>query len=361
MTLHIINWAISARLVAGMAIFLTNCATAASIDSDDSLSQAIVRTIWGAGQAAPMPLSSQTLPAAEVGMLIGLSATDGFLEEYPEAEFVMYTSSGYPEVEWGFRTFLVRQPATRLAKTSRLLIYNHGHVGWYFSSPDARALLRWAYSEGYDLLLTAMPMVAWNTPPRPIRAKTWDGWGEFSPTATSHAFFPMIDTGQTHYLKFFLDPVTRSFEQVMREGKYETADMVGISGGGWSALLVGAIEPRLRKIICVAGFLPMRHRKQSGDFGDSEQVSASFYRKHTYDSLVAAASRSGTHARELWLMYNDEDPCCFGGAEATRYADELRAQGDTQVRVVIRKSKVHDLDFAAIREILAAPGRTAQD
>ncbi len=316
----------------------------------------MVEKIWGGDRGEQLRLTSRELPAAEVGMLIGLSAVDGFLAEYPGAQFQMYSATGYPELEWGFQAFLVRHPAATRS-SARLLVYNHGHVGWYFSAPDARALLRQAYNDGYDLLLTAMPMVAWNAPTHPVRAKTWDGWGAFLPTAQSHAFFAMLDTGRSHYLKFFLDPVIVPLNQTLADYSYETVDMVGISGGGWTALLVGAIEPRIRKVVSVAGFLPMRHRDQSRDFGDIEQVAASFYRIFSYDLLVAAASRPGQNGRELWLMYNSDDPSCFGGAQAARYASELRQQGNQDVRIVVRQSQKHDLDPVMIREILSGQAK----
>jgi len=348
----IFQWATFARVTAGLAICTACHGATAPSSINDSLPQAIMRTIWGPGQAAQLPVAARTLRAAEVGMQLGLSAADGFIEEYPDAEFVVYTSDGYPELEWGFRTFLVRHATAGAVKSSRLLIYNHGHVGWYFSAPTSRALLCQAYKGGYDLLLTVMPMVGWNTPTHPIRAKTWDGWGEFKPTAESHSFFAMLDTGVSHYLKFFLDPVISPLRQVLDEWDYQSVDIVGLSGGGWTALLVGAVEPKIRKIVSVAGFLPMRHRNKSRDFGDSEQVSSSFYQKHPYDQLVVAASQPAANGRELWLLYNNDDPCCFGGDEAERYANELRAQGNTSVRIMIRRSQAHDLDPAAILQIL---------
>jgi len=64
----------------------------------------------------------------------------------------------------------------------------------------------------------------------------------------------MLDTGDSSYMKFFVDPVLIPLEKAIRENAYKKIDMVGISGGGWTALLVSALEPRIDKIVSVAGF-----------------------------------------------------------------------------------------------------------
>lgn len=312
----------------------------------------MVRMIW-AGAHRERESTARSISTAEMGLQVGLSVDDGFGDEYPGAEFTEYTAPGYPELEWGSRAFLVRHPGLPAQGARRLIIYNHGHGGWYFNNPDTRALLKQVYRTGYDLLLTAMPMVGWNAPVQPVRAKTWDGWGSFMPAADSHSFFAMLNTGDTHYIKYFLDPVLVPLSNAISDHRYGSIDMVGISGGGWTALLVGAIEPRIGKIISVAGFLPMRFRNNSRDIGDSEQVSASFYRAFNYDFLVKAASESVMGRRELWLIYNEEDPCCFGGPEARRYAAELTAQGRVDVKVIVRESRAHDLDSEEVLRILA--------
>ena len=51
--------------------------------------------------------------------------------------------------------------------------------------------------------------------------------------------------------------------------------MAGLSGGGWTTTLVGALDPRIDRLYPVSGSLPMHLRRTlKSDLGDWEQSEA---------------------------------------------------------------------------------------
>lgn len=90
--------------------------------------------------------------------------------------------------------------------------------------------------------------------------------------------------------------------------------VTGLSGGGWQALMLGALDPRVEAAIPVAGFesilsgldkISAPGRTPEG-IGDMEQIPADFYSVLDYPTLVAMRA-----PRPTLLIYDATDDCCF--------------------------------------------------
>src|SRR5262245_25842524 len=112
---------------------------------------------------------------------------------------------------------------------------------------------------------------------------------------------------------------------------YRRIGMSGLSGGGWTTTLVGAIEPRLTHLYPVAGSMPFEvdidpavvGLNVSSLRGDYEQSHQRFLRgiASYLDLYVLGASfpkRKAVH------FYNAADTCCFPGIMSVAFSTELQ-------------------------------------
>ncbi|MCL2646011.1 MAG: hypothetical protein FWD61_03280 [Phycisphaerales bacterium] len=167
----------------------------------------------------------------------------------------------------------------KVASNRRLVILNPGHV-MDFNDPqypcDARtidALL----ANGYSVLAMLMPL---------------DGLGKVCPHDNLFTY-PFTDGSA---FKIFFEPIaanlnylrTRSAEDSFPS--YTDFNMVGLSGGGWTATLYPAIDPTIRVSIQVAGTLPIYLRRTRATWGDLEQTCSAFYSLAGYQDLYCLAS-----------------------------------------------------------------------
>ncbi len=126
--------------------------------------------------------------------------------------------------------------------------------------------------------------------------------------------------------RFFVDPVIVAVNYAMSIGKYLDISMMGASGGGWTTLLVAAIDPRVAKSASVAGSVPLFLRSGkcgAASVGDAEQQSqrGSLYNDITYFDLYIMAA-NGANRRHLQVN-NQFDRCCFFGISYVPYATYL--------------------------------------
>ena len=88
--------------------------------------------------------------------------------------------------------------------------------------------------------------------------------------------------------------------------------MIGISGGGWTAVIYPAIDQRISHATSVAGSIPLELRTLQRDIGDYEQRLPELYRIANYYDLYVLAS-FGTD-KKLTQVFNYEDECCFAAS-----------------------------------------------
>jgi len=101
----------------------------------------------------------------------------------------------------------------------------------------------------------------------------------------------------------------RALDTVLAVPAVDPARVVvtGLSGGGWQAVVLAALDERVGGVVPVAGFTSLRARIGcDADVGDLEQVPADLARIVDYQELTAMLA-----PRPALLAYNTDDDCCF--------------------------------------------------
>ena len=165
-----------------------------------------------------------------------------------------------------------------------LAIYHQGHLGDFriHGAGTITALL----SANYQVLAFSMPMLGMNTHPFQI---------------PEHVLL----SEREHPLRYFADPVIIALNWAEQSYDYTRRFMVGISGGGWTTVLVAGMDERIDASYPVAGSWPHYLREVYGSTGDyEEQITPN------YLELYLMATYPG---RTQVQVFNEFDECCFAG------------------------------------------------
>ena len=260
------------------------------------------------------------------------------------------------ELDYGLRSyayhFRPRQP------NKRLVIYHQGHLGGFERGIET---IEFFVSRGYHVVALAMPLVGMNNRPVVVTPR----FGRI--VLTKHDHLKMLDRP----FQPFLEPVAVVLNHALAEEQYQSVSMVGLSGGGWTATLCAAIDPRIQTSYPVAGSYPIFLRTRNdghfrgaernqwkwylqGDWGDFEQTEPSLYRIANYLELYVIGS-SGEGRRQVQVL-NRFDSCCFNGPRFQTYeeivARRVQSIGPGSFRVFLDESHhEHKISPVALAEI----------
>ncbi len=99
---------------------------------------------------------------------------------------------------------------------------------------------------------------------------------------------------------------------------FDDVSMVGISGGGWTATIAAAIDPRIKFSCPVAGSLPQAYKPVAADYEQGALFGVSDYP----DIYALGAFESGRHQRQV--LIRDEPSTLFGSVlYGTNYEAEV--------------------------------------
>lgn len=202
-----------------------------------------------------------------------------------------------------------------VAKSSNdeLLIYHAGHDGDFI---NGKSTIQFFLNKGYSVLALSMPLLGMNNQPI-VDTK------DFGPIKLeSHNHFILLESEEFSPIKYFVEPITVSLNYIETKHQFNSYHMVGLSGGGWTAVLYSAIDNRISDTFSVAGSLPFYLRSES-DLGDYEQTVPDLYRIANYLELYVLDS-SGQN-RELVQIFNKYDPCCFSNPKFNTYENEIKS------------------------------------
>lgn len=171
-----------------------------------------------------------------------------------------------------------------------LAIYHQGHGGDFrdLGQDTIFALL----DASYHVLAFSMPMRGMNTHPFET-----DEHSELSV--------------REHPLRYFIDPVVVALNWVDATYDFSRRFMVGLSGGGWTTVVVAAIDERIDASYPVAGSWPHYLRERFGFFGDYEERITP-----NYLELYLMATHPN---RQQVQIFNEFDSCCFAGPYSYDY------------------------------------------
>ena len=174
--------------------------------------------------------------------------------------------------------------------------------------------------------------------------------------ATNHgnySFFYDEENSDLDALSLFLYPHMRLIEHVVKQSEYQHKSIMGISGGGWYAVWLGALMPMLDTSVSYAGSLPLAYRNDAEHHGDWEQVYSPMYREVSYLQLyqLMLQDKFGANTRQAVLVYNDNDSCCFMNPAA--YDFKTRIAGlEFYPSVLIDESSSHSMNVSIVRDLL---------
>ena len=195
---------------------------------------------------------------------------------------------------------------------NQLIIYHQGHRGDFF---EGKETIQFFLEKNYSVLAFSMPLKGMNS--QPIIEHPQNGKIKLQ----SHNQFELLENNDYTPIKFFVEPIVVSLNYIEKEYEFESIHMVGISGGGWTAVLITALDDRINQSFSVAGSYPMFLRTEPKNFGDYEQHHSELYEVANYLDLYIIASYG--YDRKFVQIFNKFDPCCFDGDSFSLYEQEI--------------------------------------
>ena len=193
----------------------------------------------------------------------------------------------------------------------KLIIYHQGHNAVSLNGFDNHSfdqdipLIQNFLDRNYSVLIFSMPGKGMNNEP----IITHEKFGTLK--LNSHNHFELIENSDFHPIRFFIEPVVLTLNQIENDYEFKKFSMIGLSGGGWTTLIVSAIDDRIQESFSIAGSFPIWLRSDTRDYGDYEQTIPEFYQIANYEELYFLSDYG--EERTLILFYNEFDSCCFSG------------------------------------------------
>ena len=197
---------------------------------------------------------------------------------------------------------------------NELLIYHQGHRGDIIFG---KSTIEFFLKKGYTILAFSMPLLGDNSKPT-VHINELDK----KLFLDSHDKFSSLENDDFAPIKFFVEPIYVSLNYIDSEFDFNSYNFIGISGGGWTAVVYSALDERISKTISVAGSLPFYLRTSPENFGDYEQKVPEFYDIANYLELYIMASYGSD--RGLLQIFNEFDPCCFSGTGYVSYENIIK-------------------------------------
>lgn len=197
---------------------------------------------------------------------------------------------------------------------NKLVIYHQGHDGDFVLGKNT---IQYFLDNNYSVMAFSMPLLEPNSQP----VVDLQNFGKIK--LTSHDDLMFLESKEFSPIKFFVEPIAVSLNYVEKTYKFESYNMVGISGGGWTTVLYSAIDTRISKSYPVAGSAPMYLRfNNPKNIGDYEQIVPGLYNVAEYLDLYIMASYGDN--RGQIQIFNEYDPCCFSGLGFKTYESEIK-------------------------------------
>lgn len=278
------------RGVAVTAAVATFAAFAACAEPPlESRRAGLVRAIWGA----------EGMPKDDRHWVVQRGAQDKDLGDVLRGLDILYFDAGHGVMSKTYH-FQSAQP------NHRLFVYVYGHHGTFL---DSRGVLRKFLERGYDVLAFDMPLKGLNAGLAYFQVPSGRYMKLYDHTPMDH-----LERRGLDLMPIFFSPITRGLNHVEKTFRYQSIDMTGISGGGWTTHVYAAVDPRIRRSYPVAGSLPHDLRIRKRDRGDYEQ----FAHRRMYDAagfieMMALAAMG--HERAQVQILNEYDSCCFAGRD----------------------------------------------
>ena len=228
----------------------------------------------------------------------------------------------------------------------KLIFYHHGHGEDFFSGKDT---IQFFLDRNFTVLAMTMPLVGMNNQP----VVEIDGLGEMK--LISHNQFQLLEANNFNPMKLFLDPIEINLNFVEKEYDFNRYSIVGLSGGGWTAVVYSAIDDRISDSFSVAGSMPFYLRVSERDIGDYEQSNIDLYKITNYLELYVLSAYGDD--RKHIQIFNKNDPCCYSGNGYESYEffiqDKLLQLGEGNFQIFIDDTHIQHKISNTVLEYIA--------
>ena len=230
---------------------------------------------------------------------------------------------------------------------NKLIIYHQGDDSQSsvnfdnHSFEEDRKIIQHFLNSNYSVLIFSMVGHGMNNEP----SVEFNNLGNIH--LNSHEHFVLLETEKFKPIKFFLEPVIITLNQIDVDYSFDSYDMIGKNEGGWSTIVISALDDRIKNSYAVASSFPLWMSPIEKNFGGYEHHLPSFYQIANYLELYIMSGYG--NERSLTLFYNEFDPCCFSGDLYEKYpfADvvkpKLKSLGNGEFNVLIDKNQTENI------------------
>ena len=242
---------------------------------------------------------------------------------------------------------------------NKLIIYHQGHdsrsIGGFdnHSFEEDYRIIQYFLDRNFSVLIFSMVGQGMNNEP----VINFDGLGAI--TMNSHEHFRLLESENFHPIKFFIEPVIVTLNQIQNDYNFESYFMTGKNSGGWTTVIVSAIDTRIEESYSIAGSFPLWMSSDPANYSDYEQNLPDFYRIANYLELYLLSSYGEN--RKLVLFYNEFDPCCFPGTLYEKFPfestikDKLNLLGNGKFDVIIDNGQnKHIISDSVMNKIISS-------
>jgi dienelactone hydrolase len=137
----------------------------------------------------------------------------------------------------------------------------------------------------------------------------WFQYGELSGKENEHNDIGLLDLAGANGEGLFYLEMRRGLDYLYNDPRVDRAriGMTGLSSGGWQALLLGSLDPRVGPIVPDAGFSSLTTGIEHPEYSGHAELNAADMRAVAdYAQLMAMRA-----PRPTLLIYNAMDDCCF--------------------------------------------------
>ena len=231
---------------------------------------------------------------------------------------------------------------------NELLIYHQGHRGDILFG---KSTIEFFLNEGYTILAFSMPLLGDNSKPTVYI----DDLNE-NIVLDNHDKLEFLESDKFSPIQFFVEPIYVSLNYIDSEFDFDSYNFVGLSGGGWVAIIYSGFDDRISKTVSVAGSLPFYLRTSSENLGDYEQKIPELYEIANYLELYIMTSYG--YERGLLQIFNEFDPCCFSGTTYVSYENVIKSKiselGLGTFEIILDKNnKEHSISHFSLKKSLS--------
>ena len=195
---------------------------------------------------------------------------------------------------------------------SKLIIYHQGHYGDFFLGKE---VIRFFLENRCEVLAFAMPLRGMNNKP----VADIDHLGKVR--LASHGELGLLDSPSFSALRFFVEPLAVAMNYMASCSGFDSASMVGISGGGWTTVLYSALDPSITSSYPTAGTIPLFLSYEGGS--DYEVCHPELNRMANNLERYILGS-AGVGRRQLQI-FNKYDPAYAWGIRYQVYEEKIKS------------------------------------